>query len=224
MRPNKFLAPRRVAGLFLCAILILGGTVSVEGQSGRRPPKRPTSPDPLPPAPSEPPLAEPSTQDKKTATPILLARDLQDVAFSSDIFLNAVVDGFMDRMQKVASVKARPSAKHMNRAEASDAAKGSDDTYVVWCQLRGDSTGAMNSDARYAQDLYVEYTLYSPGTGKPKTSGHVYQRSQRGVPFPGPSPTPRTAGSLEYTLRYAGVELAERVLSSLNLASTPPIK
>ena len=221
---NRFFAPRRMAGLFLCAFLILGVISAAGGQSGRRPPKRPTSPDPLPPAPSEPPIAQPSTQDKKSgATPILLAKSLYDIVFSSEIYLNAVVEGFMDRIQKTPSVKVQASSKQMNRKEAIDAAKASEDTYVVWFQLRNDSSPAVNSDVRYGQDLYVEYSIFSPSTGKSRTSGHIYQRSTRGVGgAPWPVPNPRTTSPAEYTLRYSGVELAERVLDSLNLLTTPP--
>lgn len=223
MRPNRFLAPRQLAGLLLCALFLFNAATIAEAQSGRRPPKRPTAPDPLPPAPSEPPLVQSTTQDKKGATPILLAKEMRDLVFSSDIFLNAVMDGFMGRMAKASSVKARASSSRMNRKEASDAAKSSSDTYVVWFQLGSDSSGRSSDDYRNAQNLYIEYTIYLPGTGKSKTSGHIYQRSSRGVlgsPLPGPTTT--GAGSAEYTLRYAGVELAERVLDSLNLLTMPP--
>lgn len=222
MQPRHFLLLRRVAGLFLCALLLLNVTVIAEGQSGRRPPKRPTSPDPLPPAQSEPPISKPSVESEKSAIPILIARHLQDIAFSSDYYLRAVMDGFLERMGRNKMVKATPAPKELNRKEAQDAAKVSKDTYVVWFQLSSDNIASNRSDYEYGYSLYIDYVLYSPTTGERKSSGHIYQRqNRRGVPLP--TPRSGSGGAVEYTLRYAGVEFAERVLDSLNLLTTPPI-
>jgi hypothetical protein len=226
MQPKRLLSPHRIASLFLCALFLLGVVAIAEGQSGRRVPKRSTAPDPLPPAQSEPPITPPSPQNEKLATPILLAMYRPDVG-SSSIYARVVIDGFMERTQKTAGVKVR-TGKEMNRKEAIDAAKASKDTYVVWFQLQQDrvdnehpSTSVIGGDPF---TLYVDYYIYEPGTGKTRASGHVYQRTNRGVGgAPWPVPNSRSTGAAEYSLRYAGVEFAERVLDTLNLLTTPPI-
>ena len=226
MQPKRLLSPRRIASLFLCALFLLNVVAIAEGQSGRRVPKRPTAPDPLPPAQSEPPINPPSPQNDRVAIPLLLAMYRPDVG-SSAIYARVVVDGFMERTQKAAAIKVR-TGKEMNRKEAIDAAKASKDTYVVWFQLQADVAGAQHPRTTISGgdpfSLYVDYFVYEPGTGKVKSAGHIYQRTNRGVGgAPWPVPNSRSTGAAEYSLRYAGVELAERVLDTLNLLTTPPI-
>lgn len=224
MQPKRSLSPRRIASLFLCALFLLNVVAIAEGQSGRRVPKRPTAPDPLPPASSEPPISQPSPQDDRNdrlTTPVLIAMYMPDIG-SSDIYSRIVIEGFMQRTQKNASIKVR-TGKEMNRKEAIDAAKQSKDTYVVWFQLQQDrmDTRGLGVDP---YSLYVNYYIFEPTTGKTRTSGNIYQRTNRG---PGgtslPSPVPRSVGGAEYSLHYAGAELAERMLDTLNLLTTPPI-
>ncbi|HEY9233126.1 MAG TPA: hypothetical protein VIS78_13310, partial [Blastocatellia bacterium] len=193
-------------------------------QSGRRIPKRPTSADPMPPKESGPPVAQPEEKKSdKPALTLLLAKHMNDIMFSSDIYLNIVMDGFLERASKLKNVKVEPGGRDMNRKQAYDAAKAATDRYVVWFQLVSDSmSSSPQSDYSYAYNLYVDYVVFTPGTGKTKSSGHVYQRTRSvgpvGMPVPG-----RTGA--EYNLRYAGMELADRVLGSLDLDSpttTPP--
>src|SRR5215208_6336749 len=126
MQSKRFSSPRRIASIFLCALFLLGVVAIAGGQSGRRVPKRPTSPDPFPPAQSEPPINPPSPQNEKVAVPILVSMYRPDIG-SSAIYARVVIDGFMQRTQKAAAVKVR-TGKEMNRKEAIDAAKDSKDT------------------------------------------------------------------------------------------------
>jgi hypothetical protein len=106
----------------------------------------------------------------------------------------------------------------MNRKEAIDLAKKSSDTYVVWFELEVDMAYSDRSGigAVPPQYLMVRFEVYTPTTGKTKTSGRVYQRPQGpgGIPIPGPG----TSGSAVYSLGYAGREMADRVLDSLGIA------
>ena len=70
------------------------------------------------------------------------------------------------------------------------------------------------------QYLYVRYELYTPGTGKTKSSGNVYQRGARG-PGGMPVPLPRSNGSAEYLLRNCGREMADRVMDAISVARPP---
>jgi hypothetical protein len=216
MRQKSFSSLRRVAVITFCALFALGAAVAAGGQSGRRIPKKPDSPDPRPSAQPEPPApAEP--KDEKQRTPILVVKNLP-FAGTSAMPSNIVMDGFMERMQASSAVKVRPG-KDMNRKEASDYAKSSADTYVVLIQLDVDPAYSNRDRMGYVDpaSLYVDYVVYTPGTGKTKSSGHVYQR--RGVTggSPLPVPVPRTTAGAEYSLRYAGRETADRVLDALGL-------
>jgi hypothetical protein len=223
MLHTKASARRRAVTMLVGALLLLNGAIA-QAQSGRRIPKRPTSADPMPPKASEPPVAQPEEKKSdKPALTLLLAKHMNDFMYSSDIYLNIVMDGFLERVSKLKNVKVEPGGRDMNRKQAYDAAKAATDRYVVWFQLASDNmSSSPQSDYSYAYNLYIDYVVYTPGTGKTKSSGHVYQRTRSvgpvGMPVPG-----RTA--VEYNLRYAGMEMADRVLGSLDLDSpttTPP--
>jgi hypothetical protein len=223
MSSTKGSALLRAAALLLATFFVCNGAFAAP-QSGRRVPKRPTTADPMPPKDSEPPIVQPEeNKPSRPAVPILLAGNLDDLIFSSSIYLNAVMDGFMERMSKVKTVKVEPAGRDTNRKQANDAAKASKDRYVVWFRLISDSMSSRpTSDYEAGYYLYIDFQVFEPTTGKSKTSGHVYQRTRSvgpvGVPMPG-----RTG--VEYNLRYAGMELADRVLSVLDLTSpttTPP--
>ena len=228
MHHRKLSAPNRALTLFVCAIVILGIAGAAEAQSGRRIPKRPTTSDPIPPKESDPPpVVKP--EDKKSdkpLVPILVAKHLNDIVYSSNIYLDVVLSGFLERMSKATGVKVEPTGKDLNRKEAHDAAASSQDRYVVWFTLVTDNpnTGMASpypDSPATASYLYIDFVLFSPATGKTKSSGHVYQR-QRGSGLP----IPTSGGTVEYNLRYAGMEFAERILDSLDFTSTgttPPI-
>jgi len=140
-------------------------------------------------------------------------------AFTSAIYPGVVIDGCLERLHESPAVDVR-TGKDMNRKEASDVAKKSSDTYVVWLELQSDRTSnspTSSMDSAYARSFYVNYVVFAPGADKTKASGHVYQRNRGvgGVPYPGQSP--QTSSSAEYSLRYAGRETADRVLDALGI-------
>jgi len=140
-------------------------------------------------------------------------------AFVSSIYPSVVIEGCLERLHESPAVDAR-TAKDMSRKEASDVARKSSDTYVVWLELQSDrmsNSPTSGMDPAYAQSFYVNYVVFAPGADKTKASGHVYQRNRGagGLPYPGQSP--RTSSSAEYSLKYAGRETADRVLDSLGI-------
>jgi hypothetical protein len=212
MKQKTSLSIRGFVIITFCALFVLTAVSLVEGQSGRRVPKKPDSPDPRPPAQSEPPVIQAEPKDEKPRIPVMVVK-YQSLIGSSSMYSNDVAEGCMRKLQGSTMLKVR-AGKDMNRKEASDYAKASEDTYVVWIQLEVDSAYSRNSDGiGYVNpySLYVDFVLYTPGTGKSKTSGHVYQR--RGTT----GGLPRTGGGAEYSLRYAGEETGNRVLDALGL-------
>src|SRR5438067_7313538 len=135
MQHTKPSARLRVVTVLVGALLLLNGAIA-QAQSGRRIPKRPTSADPMPPKESAPPVAQPEEKKSdKPALTLLLAKHMNDFMFSSDIYLNIVMDGFLERVSKLKNVKVEPGGRDMNRKQAYDAAKAAADRYVVWFQL-----------------------------------------------------------------------------------------
>lgn len=207
--------PRSIAGLCLSILLLLSVASISQAQSGRRPPKRSEALDPLPPKQEEPPAKPSSDQNSKSQIPVRVVWHLQNIN-TSTIYARIVEDGCLERLSQSGSVKATP-AEDLNRKQASDIAKGSTDTYVLWFELEIDIADSERAGMGGVppQYLTVRYEVFTPGTGKTKTSGRVYQRP-RG-PGGAPIPLPRTNGSAEYSLRYAGREIADRLLDTLSL-------
>jgi hypothetical protein len=107
----------------------------------------------------------------------------------------------------------------MNRKEAIDIAKASTDTYVLWFELDVDAIDAGRTMGSVPpQYLYVNYAVFTPGTGKTRTSGHVYQRQRGPAGMPLPVPGPQTGSSADYSLQYAGREMADRLLDALSVS------
>jgi hypothetical protein len=201
--------------LCLCLLLFIGSIATA--QSGRRLPKLPPKPvETTPPKETTPEENQPAKpQSKEPLIPVIIAYELPNM-MSSNYLTNAVIAGCLERLQK--SPDLRPQfGREMNRKEAADLAKASADTYVLWIQLDSDSfySDRSNTSRNDTQSYYVNYVLYTPGTGKHRTQGRVYQR-QRGV-----LPIPRGGLAGEYTLKLAGRDLADKVLNALNLPLPP---
>lgn len=211
---KKFSLPDASLSVFLCLSLLLLMASLTTAQSGRRLPK-------LPPKPQESttPKETTSEEDKPTKPenkePLFHITVVYQLAtvMSSHILTQAVIQGCLDRLQKSPVLKSQ-YGNEMNRKEASDAAKNSANTYVLWVQLETDSFGP-DTGRNSAQAYYVNYVLFTPVTGKGKSSGHVYQRQS------GLGSIPRGDITGEYALRRAGHDLADRVLGSLNLPLPP---
>ncbi len=198
--------------LFLSLLLLI--TSIATAQSGRRLPKLSPKPEATTPAKEtskeEDKPAKP--QDKEPQIRVMVAYQLSAI-FGSHILTNAVMEGCVTRLQKSMGLTAQ-FGKEMNRKEAIDIAKTSPDIYVLWLQLESESFGPDVGKSN-VQSYYVNFVLFSPITGKSKSSGHVYQRqSVMGS-------IPQGNSSAEYTLRRAGRDVADKILSALNLPLPP---
>ena len=212
---------RRVTGVLLCILVIVSLAPVTQAQSGRRPPTQPKSPDPLPPKQDEPPIKQPSDKPSKPQIPVRVIWHLSNIA-SPTFYSQIVQDGCLERLSQSDLVKATPGAE-LNRKQASDIAKASADTYVLWFELDVDAIDAGRAPLGSvpAQYLYVNYVVFTPVTGKTRTSGHVYQRPRGPAGMPLPVPGPQTGSSAEYSLKYAGSEMADRLLDALSLSHSP---
>ena len=208
---------RAATAMFVCVLLLLSAAPISQAQSGRRPPKQPTAPDPLPPKAEEPPIKPSSDQNSAPKIPVKVVWHLTYVS-SSTIYSRTVQDACLERLSQSGSIKPSTVGDELNRKQAIDMAKGSADTYVLWFELEIDASYSDRSGigAVPPQYLTVRFEVYTPTTGKTKTSGNIYQRPRGpgGVILPGPG----TSGSAIYSLGYAGREMADCVLDTLGVA------
>jgi hypothetical protein len=227
---SRFLLPGALApclsGLLKCALVILFGTVAL-AQSGRAPkPTTPPSPVPQPEATAKPTEAKPHT------TPGLSLIATRNVPSSNvAIWTGMAFRRFLERLSESPHVKITQE-KEMNRKEAADLAKTRTDDYVVWIQLEVDvkMNGTLESDSERASIttinpgcLLISYVVFTPATGKVRNQGRVYQDEYPSIctgtaSRPSPLPSDREPRHpVEYTLRKAAREAADRVMTALDI-------
>jgi hypothetical protein len=215
----RSLASSRSAGAALVGLWILIASTGVVAQSGRKLPDwgdKKSSPPPAAPDPTPTPSSRPEK------VPIVVTSHLDDIVYGSSILTGDVSDALIQRLNE-ANLFSVTREQEMNRKEASDRAKGMSDGYVVWFQLESESTQSVGMGPQYDSQLYVNFVIYKPATGKVLTQGHVYQRpvgAVGGGPLPAPTGGSTSGTQIEYRLRRAGRETAERVLQALG---KPPI-
>jgi hypothetical protein len=204
----------------LCLIFLFSVFAS-GAQSGRKPPKRDEPPKPVqPPSETEPPIeTKESAKQPKSLIPMLILRGR---SFNGTYYVDIVTDGCAARLQKSQALKVNPSRTEVTRKEAMDQAKASEDLYVLWLEANFERFN-MGSNSTYNSynDVSVDYFLFAPKTGDRKSWGKIYLRPYTPTATSGgaqiPVPVPSNRVPIEYLIRQAGEDIADRVLSSLNL-------
>lgn len=211
---------RRIAVSFGLAIILLMPGFA-EAQSGRRPPKKTESEGVQRPSEPEQEIKPEAKQPEKERTPVLIVKS--NSYFSTFYVADYIIEGCIARLKQAAALQVE-RGRDMNRKEASDAAMASTIKHVVLLDITSDRMryGGQSRGQDQVEDVVVEYTIFSPGTGKIKTSGRVYQMRPRstvggvGVPLP----VPNGPAAAEHSLRQAGRDVADRVISSLGVLPT----
>ncbi|MCI0488555.1 MAG: hypothetical protein L0229_18355 [Blastocatellia bacterium] len=223
MRKEKFQpeSARSLMAVLVFALIAFAITAASHAQSGRRlPDKRTKRVETAPPAKSESETVPSTEQPRKAGIPVLVARYSPTVT-DSGYYSSIVSRGCVERLKKSTSLSVT-EGREMNRAEASDYAKGSSDIYVAWLEIEVNLRGgnSRSSSQAFDEDFRIRYALYEPGTGKMKTQGVIHQRPYQprvgGVGLPLPLPSGRSTG--EYILHQAGEDAADRFISALNAA------
>jgi hypothetical protein len=210
------------AALLICVLMLLCVAGGVQAQSGRRGQARTPAPSPPVQKTSEAETDSPKPAAKPEAQSVSLVLTYDEDLGGAGFFVGdskLVLRGFMDRLEKNSTIKHKVEHQ-MDRKEASDFARSQKDTYVVWLQL----SRRMISSRTENNDLFVEYAVFIPGTGKSKTEGRVYVRDPRrgigigNVPIGLPPPPTSTGGiRRDDELLDAGRETAERVMPKLDV-------
>jgi hypothetical protein len=231
MQPRPLLLTiraRRLAVLLLYALIVaLASCAATPAQSGRRSKSQQPQPPPAPPAESE---SHSGPTDTKPAPPtmhIIVTKSVPSANVA--LWTSMAYRSFVDRLKDSPGLDV-VEGKEMNRKQAIELAKSKEgeETYVAWLQMEVDvETGDTERTSIASINpgcLFINYYLYSPGTGKVKAQGKVYQDGYQSVctgvpsrPSPFPTSLPQSRRMpVDYTLRKAGREAANRVLDALN--------
>jgi len=202
--------------VFCAAFLLLAAVLTVTAQSGRSIKKTPT-PQPTPeptvpqamPTPTPKPKVEPEFKFKVVADIPLTV--FQDFSRPEDI-LRWVVQ----RLESSALVEVKSSVSGSQKKAKEIAAAAATDEYVIFIQLNVNSTFSGGGARTSEGDVWVEYSVLLPQTGKNKLRDRVFLRSgsvsqSRRTCYP-------SLRYADYMLLQASIEVADNILAKFNLS------
>jgi hypothetical protein len=174
MNGKQFRFRPRVAAIAVAGLIVFCA-LTIIAQSGRRARKS----EPLPPVPT--PEASPTPTPKKSperpATPVFIGVNAYDTNVNIPLyFRDSVGKSCAERLNQRSNVNVELSSRDVTRGEAIKKAKDAKVGFVVLLELRSDGMSREGRDADLSR-LYLEYAVFSAGTGKQLASGNVYQQS-----------------------------------------------
>jgi hypothetical protein len=218
MRRNKpeFSRGRRACLLTLCAVSLLAClSQAALAQSGRRQ-NKPLSP-PTPVATEgeaeAKPEAKPSAAKPGPAATVIVGGDrFGSSAAMISSYIDEAMEACVAELDKSRGLEARGGGG-MSRKEAIDRAKKETEAYVLWLDLRVEGSRE--------DDISISYTLFTPQTAKVMAFGNVYLSTRRAGRGPVSVGVPSVGGRmpLQYLMREAGREVAQRVSDKLQTAT-----
>ncbi|HET9533709.1 MAG TPA: hypothetical protein VFQ92_25385 [Blastocatellia bacterium] len=212
---------RSLLTLVLFVFSISTIAVPAGAQSGRKPPKKSEPSAPVQGAEPEPPPGEPTEKPEAVKLGIHIVRDSPSMR-SSEFLSNLVIEAVSERLKQASSLTVG-RGKGMNRKEASDHAKRSKTDHVLWVELDYDSMSMTRSPTyrRSGREIYIDYAVFARETGKVMTHGRIYERPLQARVGGVGLPVPTGREPVEYIIRQAGHDVADRVMGALNISAPP---
>lgn len=195
-----------VTVLLTCALAIMA-------QSGRRVRKSSSAPVSVPTPEATPTPTVASEKQKRAFTFIVGLDKYGDYSRISLYVYSGVLHSCVDRLDDSRSVEAKVSTNDMSRSDAIRKAKAEKEAYIVWLQLRPNTFSGRAGVYDDPNNVYVEYSVFEPITGKRATSGSTYPEAYRNKTIR--LPTSSTNG--DYYLNQAARGAAERILDHFHV-------
>lgn len=199
---------------FLLLTLILLSSAIAQAQSGRRSTGGST--------PSAPSVSGPKAVEKKsTPAPklLLLVGINRGDAFTTVPYYiyDTVLDNCIRRLGEAEIVLPTSAGNNVNRGDAIKAARQETVRWVVSLEVRSVYADGGKQVKNNADELYVDYTVIEPQTGKIKRSGRthqtIYQTGRGGVSLP----SKNSPVYSEYAIKQAAREAADRILAGFDI-------
>ena len=213
---SEFSRKRRFCLLTAFAVSLLAClSQAALGQSGRRQ-NKPLSP-PTPVAAEDEseakPEAKPRAEKPGPAATVIVGGDrFGSSSFAISGYIDEAMEACVAELDKSRGLEARGGGG-MSRKEAIDRAKKETEAHVLWLELRAEGSRE--------DDIAVSYTLFMPQTAKVLAFGNVYLSTRRAGRGPVSVGVPSVGGRmpLQYLMREAGREVAQRVMDKLQTAT-----
>jgi hypothetical protein len=188
-------------------------------QSGRRVRKSSSAPVSMP-TPEATPTPTAASEKQKPAYTFIVSLDKYgDYSRISLNTYSGVVRSCVERLDDSGSVEAEISTNDMSRADAIRKAQTEKEAYIVWLHLRPNNFTDQSGIHSDSSNVYLEYSVFAPVTGKQVTSGNTYPEAYRNKRIR--LPTSSTNG--DYYLNQAARGAAERILDHFHLYAPNPL-
>ena len=157
------------------------------------------------------PAAEPRLQ-------LLVGINRADAFTTTPFYVyDTVLDDCIRRLGEAEIVFANSGGNNMNRSEAVKAAKQETTRWVVSLEVRSFYAESGRQIKSEQDELYIDYTVIEPVTGKIKRSGrtqrHIYQNGRGGISMPSKNGPVYS----EYSIKQAAVEAADKILAGFDI-------
>jgi hypothetical protein len=213
--------------LFASLLMFLAVPCATQAQSGRRTATGKGSATPAPsPAPTATPPPAQAGPPIRPQHSLLVLSDISQNLYFSVPFPERVQTWVTKRLRE-SPVLEVASGDRANRSEAIKRAKASAGSFVLFIRLdeTGSSPAMTGTRGANLDDVSISYSLFSPVTGKAKSSGVVYLSQRNTIIGGGPGSTlplcyPNVRGT-DYILLQASLEIASRIMAALNIPETP---
>lgn len=220
-------ARRSVFNLCGCALLMLLASGVGYAQAGRRV-QTPKNDPPVPRA-TEPAAVVKKEQPEAAPVSLLVGSYSTPMRILSrgaeDLLQGAVVQRLRDSKSLKLGVE-----ESMTRGEANKRAKTETEAFILWLELKSDraSFDPTGRGETRTEDVYIQYVVLEPKTGKVKDQGNVYLRPTSSGRIPGvgigrslPRCYPQPMYNVEFAVIEAGIETAERIFRAFSLGNPP---
>lgn len=197
-------------------LFVFASLMVAQAQSGRRSTGGSTTTTTTPSVPGAKTVEKKAAAEPKVQ---LLVGINRSGAFTPTPFYvyDTVLDVCIRRLSDADIVFATPAGTNMNRLEAIKTAKQETTRWVVSLELLSFYATAGRQVPADQDELYVEYTVIEPVTGKIKRAGrtrqHIYQSKRGEITVP-----PRPGGGYsEYSIKQAASEAADKILAGFDI-------
>lgn len=210
----------RVRFLFVI-VLLLASAGTLFAQSGRKSTGSSSSTTTT----TTPSVAGPKTTEKKPAAQpklqLLVGIDRNGVFSNVPYYIyDTVLENVIRRVSEADIVFANAGG-NMNRGDAVKAAKQEKVRWVVLLEIRSFYADAGRQVKNNQDELYIDFVVIEPETGKIKRSGqtrqHIYQNGRGGISMP----SKNGAVYSEYSIKQAALEAADRILAGFDITVRP---
>lgn len=207
---------RRQQFLLLISLVLLTLTVA-HAQSGRRStPGSTTTTTTATAPPGAKPVEKKPTSDTRVQ---LLVGIYRAGAFTTTPYYvyDTVLEDCIRRLSAAEIVFVNSGGNNMNTSEAVKAAKQETTRWVVSLEIQSFYAESGRQIKPEQDELFIEYTVIEPVTGKIKRSGrtqkHIYQNGGGGIY----RPSKNGPGYSEYSIKQAAVEAADKILAGFDI-------